>query len=233
MPQKFEFWLPVSPFKINQAFGQNPAYYARFKDQFGNPEKGHMGTDLFAPHATPLYSPIAGEAWYETDEHGGDGIYIRTNEAFLYGATTAFFDMILWHLCSKDDPQFKPLIPTDGSKVPVTVGQLIGYTDNSGAPFESSGDHLHVGLVPTNAANQALEASNGFGGCIDPMPYCNLKFATDYLVAEKAIAAATEAIAQLKPTTPPPPITPEAKKTLLQSLTSISALLIYLKNLFQ
>lgn len=151
---------------VNQPFGGNPEYYARFKDQFGNPEKGHNGIDFMALHATPLLSPCTGTAMYAQDEHGGDGIYIDTTDG------TNWYRVILWHLCSKDDPQYKPLIPTDGSRVPVKTGQLIGYTDNSGAPFESSGDHLHFGLIPITKENgEALYPRNGFNGCVDATPY--------------------------------------------------------------
>lgn len=169
---KLELWFPVRPFVLVQPFGGNPDYYARFLDPYGQPEKGHMGVDLLAPHATPLYAPCDGTAFYVTDAHGGDGIYIKTTD----GVNLYF--VILWHLCSKDDPQYKPLIPTDG-RTEVKTGQLIGYTDNTGAPFESSGDHLHFGLAPIDDREQLLYPRNGYGGCIDPTPYFNNYFATD------------------------------------------------------
>lgn len=157
----------VSPMGINQVFGANPAYYARFHDAAGNPESGHMGVDFYAPHATPLYAPCDGMARYGFDDHGGDGIYIHTSDT-----EGNWYNVILWHLCGKDDPQFAPLIPTDGSQVQVTKGQHIGYTDNSGAPFESSGDHLHFGLAAVTADNSRnIYPDNGFNGCIDPMPF--------------------------------------------------------------
>jgi murein DD-endopeptidase MepM/ murein hydrolase activator NlpD len=138
-----------------------------------------MGTDFIAPHGTPVFAPCDGLAFYLTDSHGGDGIYVRPTETFEYKNWDAYANVIHWHLCSKDDPQYKPLIPTDGSQVPVKRGQLIGYSDNSGAPFESSGDHLHWGLLPTDVQGNPIEPDNGFGGCIDPMGYCNNFFAGD------------------------------------------------------
>jgi hypothetical protein len=48
-------FYPVSPIKIIEAFGADPAYYAKFLDQNGNPEKGRMGIDLQAAHGQ---SPI-------------------------------------------------------------------------------------------------------------------------------------------------------------------------------
>jgi len=79
---------------VNQQFGANPDYYAKLIDAYGNPEKGHMGVDFFAPHATPLYAPCDGEAWYAQDEHGGDGIYIRTGP-FDYNEGQVWFNIIL------------------------------------------------------------------------------------------------------------------------------------------
>lgn len=168
-------YFPVSPLGINQKFGASPEYYARFKDSQGNPEKGHMGVDFMSDHGNKLYAPCDGLAWYAEDEHGGDGIYIRTQ-----ADDGQWYNVILWHLCSKSDKQYAPLIPTDGSRVPVKLGQHIGYTDNTGAPFESSGDHLHFGLVPTNSAGtQALYPSNGYNGCVDAMPYFTNYYAKD------------------------------------------------------
>lgn len=161
---KLQIYQPTESGKLNQAFGVNAAYYAKFG------LAGHDGLDYFAPHATPYYAPVSGRASYHYDSHGGDGIYITT-EPFDYKTSECQFIVIAWHLCSKSDPKFKPLIPTDGSSVFVTPGQLLGYTDNSGAPYESSGDHLHFGLIPMEMNGQPVEAGNGFEGRIDPSPY--------------------------------------------------------------
>ncbi len=173
MIKPFLFY-PTKPSVINQSFGGNPEYYARFLDQYGQPLKGHMGIDFKAGHATPLYAACDGIAFYMEDSHGGAGIYITTTQG------GQLYNVVNWHLCTKDDPKFKPVIPTDGvSHVGVKAGDLIGYTDNSGAPFESSGDHLHFGLVPLNSNGIKLDPSNGYDGCIDPTPYFNGYFAKD------------------------------------------------------
>jgi hypothetical protein len=49
-----------------------------------------------------------------------------------------------------------------------------------GAPFESSGDHLHLGLVPFDMSLQQLEARNGFNGNIDATTYFTGSYAVDY-----------------------------------------------------
>ncbi len=172
-------YYPVKPFQINQVFGANPDYYARFHDRFGNPEKGHMGVDLRAPHGTPVYASCDGLVHYEKDEHGGEGMVIRTGR-YTYKGAGATFNVIHWHLIGDTDPKHPSPIPTTGSSFHVKVGDLIGYADNTGAPFESSGDHLHLGLVPFGDNGDALEAANGFNGCIDPTTYFIGVYAQDY-----------------------------------------------------
>lgn len=176
-------YYPVKPYKLNQGFGENPAYYAKFG------WKGHNGYDLFAPHATPLYAPCDGDAFYTTDAHGGAGIWIRVPNN---GATE--YNVILWHLCTREDPVYHPLIPSDGSVVSVKAGALIGYTDNSGAPYESSGDHLHLGLMPCDKTSEALDPNNGYGGCIDPAPFLNGIYAQDIEEIEKGIQASEQLV---------------------------------------
>lgn len=172
MDTKFLYY-PLKSWTLIQGFGSNPAYYAKFLDKEGNPVKGHMGLDVVASHGTPLYAACEGMAFYVSDDHGGDGIYIS---ALVNGQG---FYVINWHLCSKDDSVYKPLIPTDGSWTPVKAGQLIGYTDNTGAPFESSGDHLHLGLAPLSPNGAIADPLNGYGGCVDPISYFNGLYAPE------------------------------------------------------
>jgi hypothetical protein len=109
---------------------------------------------------------------------GGEGIQIRTDATF-YKRLLAKFDVINWHLIGDTDPQYPSAIPTDGKMYPVKAGDLIGYADNMGAPFESSGDHLHFGLQPLDQYNTVIEERNGYGGCIDPTSYFDGTYAQD------------------------------------------------------
>ncbi len=132
-----------------------------------------MGLDYQAPHATPYYSPCDGQALYVTDAHGGDGIYIKVT---VDGQS---YFVIGWHLCSINDPDYKPLIPNDNRYHDVKAGDLLGFTDNTGAPFESSGDHFHLGLVPLLPNGNFMYQNNGYGGAIDPVPYLLPTYAID------------------------------------------------------
>lgn len=180
-----KLYYPIKNFTVIQGFGVNPTYYSKFIDACGKPEKGHMGVDLQAPSGTPLHAPCDGTAQYLEDAHGGDGIHIRVYDGNYYR-------VILWHLYGKNEV-LKPLIPTDGSLVQVKAGQLIGYTDNSGAPYESSGPHLHVGVMACGPDYTALEPCNGFGGCIDVAPFWNGEYAED-LIKEQIVEKASEAV---------------------------------------
>lgn len=158
---------PLKQVKILQGFGSNPTYYARFLDAHGNPEKGHMGIDMEASHGTPVYAAHDGFACYVgPDAHGGDGIYLRFEDEDNKGH---WWTTIYWHLCPAEDPQFPTTVKAVGRNV--KQGELLGYADNTGAPFESSGDHLHFGLAPCGEGGNFLLSDNGYGGCVDAAPY--------------------------------------------------------------
>jgi len=165
---KLELKSPVLHYYVNQGFGDNPKTYA----QFGI--KGHNGIDLHADHGDPVYASTDGMAYYEMDDNQGEGFIVITNDPvdFLDG-TTAHAKTIYWHLCSVHDPQFKPVLPTDGKGYPVKTGDLIGYADNTGF---STGTHLHWGLKPVMPGEDPavfynFAQNNGYAGAIDPTPY--------------------------------------------------------------
>lgn len=162
-------YYPVKPLGFNQLFGQNPQYYAKFLDVNGNPEKGHNGLDFAAAHGQPVYASHDGQAIYLKDEHGGEGIYL-----YATGYLTNY-----WHLIGDTDAIFPPPIPFDNSYHQVSAGDLVGYADNTGTPYESSGDHCHFSLAFTDTNHQITNRGNGFNGFVDPIPYVNGKFAQD------------------------------------------------------
>lgn len=176
---KLQLYYPVKPVHINQKFGEiaNLQYY---KDH-GLTFIGHNGIDFQAYHGQPVYATHDGMAYYEVDNAQGDGFVIRTNQAFDYNNEQVYFKTIYWHLCSANDPKFKPLLPTDGNGYLVKAGQIIGYADSTGL---STGDHLHFGLKPQlngepNGSWYNIEQNNGYLGAIDPNPYFNGLFAQE------------------------------------------------------
>lgn len=179
---KLSLFYPAKPLHINQGFGSNPDYYSKFHDVFGKPYKGHDGIDFMAVHGQPVYAPLDGLATYSTDAHGGEGVTISTEEAMEYQGGKCWFQVLHWHLIGDTDPKFPK--PFNGTKR-VKSGDLIGYANNTGAPFESSGDHLHFGLTPTDQNFKALAPANGFNGRIDPTPYFNTYFAENATVVMK------------------------------------------------
>lgn len=154
-------YRPVKPFNVIQSFGANYDYY---HTNFGT--NGHMGCDLFAPHGTPVYAAHDGTASFNKDAHGGEGVYIAAQG----------FMTIYWHLIGDTEPKYPN--PLSYTRV-VKAGDLIGYADNTGAPFESTGDHLHFGFMLLDANGGKLTPNNGFDGCSDPMPYMSGTYAVD------------------------------------------------------
>lgn len=207
---------PVRPLAVNggNVFGANPKDYAKFG------WKGHNGIDYFAAHGTPLYAPCDGMAHYVSDAHGGDGIYILAK-----GNDGIFRNVILWHMCAKGDIQYPFSIPTDGSSVQVRVGQPLGYTDNSGAPYESSGDHLHFGLQPCRADGSALYPDNGYGGCVDPAPLFAPTFAEDYPAESEIVSKSAQLIGILSRESPQPADIPFLQAALAKVATFLKSLI--------
>lgn len=167
---ELKLYYPVkNPINQSNLFGTSNAMYA------GLGQKGHPGLDFEAPLGTPLYAPCDGDAFYATDSAGGDGFWIRypSNAAPQY-------NIILWHMPNAGNPTYPSTIPeTKGVVTGIKAGELLGYTGNSGFPVESTGPHLHVGVLPCDATGAALNPDNGYLGCVDPMPFFNELFAED------------------------------------------------------
>lgn len=169
MDTEIQLYYPTKLFAVNQVFGADPGYYAKFKDPFGNPQKGHPGLDLSATHGQPVYAAHDGQAIWIKDSYKGEGIYLFAN-----GYLTNY-----WHMIGDTDPLYPPPIPFDQKYHAVSAGDLIGYADNTGAPNESSGDHCHFGLAMTDTNNRILNQENGFSGFVDPLSHFTGKYAQD------------------------------------------------------
>lgn len=183
-------YYPIKPLGINQPFGGNPDYYAKFHDSFGNPLKGHDGIDLRATHGVPVYASMAGMARFANDSHGGEGIIIRS----LVEQPEGFPVVIHWHLIGDTDPKFPSPIPLNFKEYPVEIGDLIGYADNTGAPYESSGDHCHLGLYYINRSGAPTNLNNGFNGRVDSAPFFTGIYAQDVPALILKLKAQVEAL---------------------------------------
>lgn len=171
-----QLYYPIKPLQLNQGFGANPEYYKKFLDVYGNPYKGHDGMDFRAITGQEVRAAHAGMARLVTDSHGGEGIMLRSLEAENDGT---FATTMYWHLIGDSDINYPSPISTDNREHPVEIGQLIGYADNTGAPFESSGTHLHFGLYFSGANGVGLHQNNGFNGRVDPAQYFTGTYAED------------------------------------------------------
>ncbi len=156
-------YYPVKPQRLNQGFGENPDYYAKFG------LKGHDGLDIWASHGNPVRAAHDGNIRFWRDSHGGEGMYI----------TAPGFQTVYWHLIGDTDTKYPSPIPTDNIWRPVKAGDLIGYANNTGAPYESTGDHLHFGMILLDAHGAILNQDNGYSGRVDPTPYFTGTYAQD------------------------------------------------------
>jgi murein DD-endopeptidase MepM/ murein hydrolase activator NlpD len=189
--ERLRLYYPVSPFFINQHFGDNvpcvvnfgtpsqtiqngadnntcPPGYEKLYAKFGM--AGHNGTDLRAGEQT-VYAACAGtviEKQLIASRGLGLGI-ITDGPVSLDQAGQSFIKIRYWHLKS-----FNVEVGQH-----VEVGDPIGVSDNTGY---SSGDHLHFEGMPMvkDGAGHWITANpnNGFEGAIDIEPFFSGIYAT-------------------------------------------------------
>lgn len=135
-------------FFTTQGHGANPQYYA----QFGFP--GHEGVDWGTPSGTPILAPFDGKIVKDIDDakSGAYGIYVVCWDPIQKCA--------VW-FCHLQNNQ----VTIDEF---VHKGQILGHTGNTG---NSTGSHLHVNFVETDAQGNRLNADlpyRGFLNILDP-----------------------------------------------------------------
>lgn len=148
--------LPTSG-NLIQPFGANPQFYADPK--YGG-IKSHNGCDFLTNHGWSIYASHDGFAEYQIDPAGGHGVVITSKDGS--------YKSIYWHLCDGTELQFKSPI-FNKKNIPVETGDVIGYSDNTGA---STGTHLHWG-VKLCENGETINKDNGWLGAVNPMLYCN------------------------------------------------------------
>ena len=149
MLDKF-IWYPVTPFSINQGFGQDNACVSNTDNKTviskKNEEtcpvgyrslytqtKGHNGLDLRAFRWQPVYAShdgIVTEVQTEVERGLGVGIVSNEKRFFTESNSKEYYKTRSWHFIALDVYR--------GEKV--KTGDFIGYADSTGY---SSGDHLH------------------------------------------------------------------------------------------
>ena len=183
---------PVSPWIVNQRFGDNKACVSLYDGKTvincdgNNPPtgyksvysmmKGHSGIDVHASRWQPVYAACDGTVIEkETELARGLGVGI------LHHAYGKHYKTRYWHLIAID---------VDLGDT-VETGDLIGYADNTGY---SSSDHLHFELKETDAKGNTINNDNGYFGAIDPEPYMLPIFA---LTAKSVFGRIREQLAQI------------------------------------
>ncbi len=105
---------------------------ASFINDWGFPRSGgraHQGTDMFAPHGTPVIASGNGTVSHRIGGLGGITVYLTTGSAMYYYA----------HLSGYADGA------PSGSRV--SAGQVIGFVGNTGNAIGAS-PHLHFEIHP-------------------------------------------------------------------------------------
>lgn len=191
---KPEIAYPVTPFHINQNFGENlpcvkdyglptqtiitssdntcPVGYVKLYSLFGM--KGHDGTDLMAGIQNVYNSMVGTVIEKQTVASRGLGIGVVSTQPMDLGVHGIHYLKIrYWHL--------KSFACDVGQNL--GVGDLIGISDSTGY---SSGNHLHFEGVPMDkdvAGNFVMAfPNNGYAGAIDIAPYFNGKYAQDAML---------------------------------------------------
>ncbi len=192
----FETLSPIHPLSLNQGFGKENTPKSLLSTYQALGLIGHNGWDCKAYHGQPIYAPHDGIAYYEVDGNQGEGVVLRTNDQFNHDGRLVYFKSIFWHLADPTkEPRFASPVyifgkENSGKGMPMKIGDLIGYCDNTGL---STNDHLHWGIKPIVAGGQSIqdatdlgighftnvEATNGYFGAIDLTPYYNGFFALD------------------------------------------------------
>jgi murein DD-endopeptidase MepM/ murein hydrolase activator NlpD len=124
---------------------------------------GHNGLDIATPKGTWIRACMDGYIVEQTKKETGYGnrLCILSRQAGLN---------ILWIYGHADD--FATSLQLDWNfferGYPVKGGDVIAYVGSSGF---ATGPHLHLGMYFYNDNGTTLNANNGYGGAIDPLPY--------------------------------------------------------------
>lgn len=179
------FFQPVTPFRLNQRFGENQACVdlktnskyivcdgnnppTGYKSVYG--PKGHLGIDLYATHGTPVYAACAGTV-DSIDTNPRTGLDVK----MVSEVGGKKYKHIYEHLLG-----YQPKVGDW-----IEVGGLVGWADNTGY---SAGDHLHFELQ---------EWIKGRWVSIDPLPLMDDIYALKFAGLWRQVKELTARVAEL------------------------------------
>lgn len=138
-------------YPVSQTFGARPDYYSQFYI-YGVRQKGHEGVDFATPVGVDILAPFNGRilrVGYQPDFPG-------------YGNVVVLWDPI--QRCAVWFIHLSTYSVSVGQSI--LKGKVMGKTGNTG---NSTGAHLHFGIVETDANGNRLHKYDGYGGFINPL----------------------------------------------------------------
>lgn len=183
-PKKIIF-QPIHPFVLTQKFAENKACVSTdgkntvitcdgnnppkgYKSLYG--KEGHTGIDLRAYHGQEVYAAQDGVV-YHIDTNEKSGLDVRIEHTIGGERYRTIYEHLLGYQVKVGDT--------------VRVGQLIGWSDNTGY---SSGDHLHFELLKEDKKGNFVR--------VDPLTYMEPTFALTWLGVENKFLYLKEQVAK-------------------------------------
>lgn len=151
---------------------------------------GHNATDRPVPMRVGVYHPYNFPGWYRLDDdsHGGLGVDIVSYKPLLQcnepGCNEKHYvKWRSWHHAER---------PRD-TEQRISTGGLVALAGNTG---NSSGPHVHEGLLWSAEDGRGIHKDNGYRGAIDERAHPDIKyvesvFVLDYINVKSTIAKAS------------------------------------------
>lgn len=175
---RFEWFLPTKPFRINQAWGiLNPIY-----QQFAKPGRifnKHNGIDDGVVTGTPILAPFDWNYKNHGNQPNGGGIFVSiiSKNKYSFDDGKEAFVLIDFLHC-------KEIVVFNNNKLSGYVGETLAISNNTGF---STGSHTHLQFRRVDENFVVLDY-NDANDSFDPMPYCNNVYAGVWVLFREILA---------------------------------------------
>lgn len=175
---RFEWYLPTRPWKINQAYGIfNPIY-----QQFAKPGRifnQHNGVDDGVVTGTPILAPFDWVYKNHGNQPNGGGIFVSIlskNKYRFDDGKEAFVLVDILHC--------KSITIFNNGQLSGVVGDTLAISNNTGF---STGPHTHFQFRRVNENFEVIDYNNA-NDSFDPMPYSSNTYAGLWVIFREILA---------------------------------------------